>query len=77
MEGERKAEGDSEGELEEWDDQDGERTEMKNKKRDVLNEGAIAGLARNLVLEKFPSTRMTPAKTLSNSGEGSQTDFAL
>ena len=50
---------------------------MRNKEKDLLTEGVIIGLARNLVLEKFPSTRMTPSKTLSNNGEGSYTDFAL
>ena len=61
-----------------WYSQDGERTEMESKKRDILIEGAIMGLARDLALENFQeSTRMTPAKTLSNSGEGAQTDLAL
>ena len=30
------------------------RTETESKERDILIEGVIMGLARNLVLEKFP-----------------------
>ena len=43
----------------------------ERKERDILIEEAIMGLARNLTLENSQeSTRMTPAKTLSNRGEG-------
>ena len=46
----------------------------ESKERDILNEGAIMELARNLALKKFPgSARMTPAKTSSNKGKGAQT----
>ena len=48
------------------------RTEMRAWK-DILIEGAIMELARNLALEKFPGIhRMTPAKTLSNRGDGAK-----
>ena len=40
--------------LREQSSQDGRRTEIKSKERDILVEGAIMGLARNLALEKFP-----------------------
>ena len=30
------------------------RTETENKEKDILIDGAIMGLARNLALEKFP-----------------------
>ena len=40
--------------LREWDRQDVGRTEMESKERDILIEGTIIGLARNLALEKFP-----------------------
>ena len=40
--------------MREWDDQDGEKTERKRKERDILIEGTILGLARNLALGKFP-----------------------
>ena len=33
---------------------DGGRTETESKERDILTEGAIMGLARNLTLEKTP-----------------------
>ena len=54
----------------------------ESKVRDILIEGAIKGLARNLALGKFPGIcKMTPAKTPSNRGEGafpcSQTDEYL
>ena len=53
-------------------------TERESKERDILTEGAIMGLARNLAREKFPEThRMTPAKTLSNCREGVRTGLAL
>ena len=41
--------------LREWGSRDGGRTEMRARK-DILIEGAIIGLARNLTLEKFPGT---------------------
>ena len=57
--------------LREQNDQDGGRTETESKERDILIEGVIMGLGRNLALEKFPGIHgMTPVKTLSNSGEG-------
>lgn len=40
--------------LREQDSQDGVRTEMESKEREILIERAIMVLARNLVLEKFP-----------------------
>ena len=40
--------------MREHDVQDGARTEMESKKRDILIVGTIMGLARNLALEKFP-----------------------
>ena len=40
-----------------WDRNLDQQTEMKNKKRDILIDGAIIGLARNLALEKFPGTQ--------------------
>ena len=43
----------------------------ESKERDILIEGAIMGLARNLTLGKFPGIhKMTPAMTLSNRGGG-------
>ena len=55
----------------------GEKLRGGNEK-DILIEGAIVGLGRNQGLGKFPgSTRITPAKTLSNSGEGTWTDLPL
>ena len=42
---------------ENWREQNGpdeERTERKSKERDILIEGAIVGLVRNLALRKFP-----------------------
>ena len=39
--------------MREQDRQDGVRTETENKERNILIEGAILGLARNLALEKF------------------------
>ena len=56
--------------LREQDNCDVGRTEMESNERDILTERAIMGLAGNLALE-------TPAKTLSNSGEGAQTGLAL
>ena len=42
----------------------------EEKERDILIEGTIKGLSRIIVLDKFPGIhRMTPVKTLSNSGE--------
>ena len=38
----------------EKDGQIGGRTKRENKERDILIEGAIMGLARNLALGKFP-----------------------
>ena len=65
----------AEGSMREWDGRNRGRTGRKRKERDIVIEGAIIGLARNLALGKFPgisqeSTRMTPDKTLSNSGGG-------
>ena len=40
--------------LKKWDSRDREQTETESKERDILIEGAIIGLARNLALEKFP-----------------------
>ena len=57
MEAEGKEEGrKGEENLKEQDAWDGERTKMESKERDVLIEGAIIELARNLTLEKFPET---------------------
>lgn len=48
----------------------GERSKRESKERDILTEGVIMGLVRNLTLGKSQeSTRMTPTKTLSNSGK--------
>ena len=45
--------------------------ERKSNKIDILIEGIIMDLGRNLILGKFPeSTRITPSKTPSNSEEG-------
>ena len=41
------------GNMREWYSQDGGRTEKESKKRDILIEGAIIGLARNLAPGKF------------------------
>lgn len=51
-----------------WDSQMGENRDSKE--RDVSIEGPTMGLTINLALEKLPGiiTRMTPVKTLSNSG---------
>ena len=57
--------------MREWDGQDGGKTERESKETDIFFKQAIMMLARNLALRKFPGIhRMTPAKTLSNSGEG-------
>ena len=40
--------------LKKWDGRDRGRIEKYSKERDILIEGAIVGLARNLVLGKFP-----------------------
>ena len=40
--------------MRELNSQDGGRTERERKKRDILIEGAIMELARNLAVEKFP-----------------------
>ena len=43
----------------------------ERKKRDILTEGVIKGLARNMTLGKFPGIHKDePSKTLSNSEEG-------
>ena len=56
--------------MREWDAQEEGRTVRERKKRNVLIEGAIKGLSRNTALGKFQeSTKMTPAKTLSNNVE--------
>ena len=51
-----RVEGREEGEenLRELDGRNAGRTERKSKVRDILIEGAIMGLARNLAVEKFP-----------------------
>ena len=46
--------GSGEKNLREQDGRDGGRTERESKERDVLIEGAIMELTRNLALEKFP-----------------------
>ena len=46
--------GEGEKRMREWNCQDEGRTEREKKERDFLIEGAIVGLARNLVLGKFP-----------------------
>ena len=38
----------------EWGAQEVGRTEKERKERDILIEGAIKGLARNMALGKFP-----------------------
>ena len=40
--------------MREQDGQVGERTEKESKERDILIDGSIMGLARNLALGKFP-----------------------
>ena len=40
--------------LREQDGQDKRRTETESKERDILIEGAIIGLTKNLALEKSP-----------------------
>lgn len=40
--------------MREWDAQEGVRTVREKKKRDILTEGAIKGLVRNLALGSFP-----------------------
>ena len=59
--------------------QDEGRTETKRKERDILIEGAIKRLARNLALEKFPGIHKDDprAKNLNNSGEVAITGLAL
>ena len=42
--------------MREWDGRDGEKTGWESKERDVLIEGAILELARNLAVVKFPGT---------------------
>ena len=50
----------------------------ESKKRDIMIEGAIIGLARNLALEKLSGIHKNdPAKTLSNRGEGICTGLTL
>ena len=52
-------------------DQDGGRTEIESNERDIFIEGVIMGLGRNLALKNSQIFKMvTPAKILSNSGEG-------
>lgn len=55
------------------------RTEGENKERDIMIQGAVMGVARILALRIFSgeSTRMIPAKTLTNSGEGVLTGLPL
>ena len=64
----RRGEKEGEENLREQDGRDGRKTEIERKERDILIEGAMMGLERNLALEEFPA-RMTSIKTLSNSGE--------
>ena len=45
-----------EKDLRDWDSQDRGRTETESKERDILIEGAIMELARNLAVEKCPRT---------------------
>lgn len=45
----------------------------ENRERDILIEAVINGLETKLTLENFSE----PVKTLSNRGEGTQTDLAL
>ena len=53
-------------------------TERKSNETDILIEGVIMGVGRNLMLGKFPeSTRITPSKTLSKSEEGARTGVPL
>ena len=40
--------------MREQDSLDGERTQMESKERDILTEGVIMGLTRNMALDKFP-----------------------
>ena len=57
--------------MRELDSRDRENTNMESKERDILIDGVIMGLARNLALEKFPGIHKDdPVKTLSNNGEG-------
>ena len=51
--GRRREEGEGEENLEEPNGPDGRKTEMENKERDILIEGAIVALGRNQALEKF------------------------
>lgn len=56
--------------MREWDDRDEGRTERETKERGILIGRAIMELLRILVLKNSKvSTRMTPAMTLSISGE--------
>ena len=48
--GERK----EEKNMRKWDSQDGRKTERERKQRDILTEGTIMGLERNLTHRKFP-----------------------
>ena len=60
------------------DAEEGERIK-RERERDILIEGAIKGLARNVNNwgNYKESTRMSPAKTLSNSGENTWTGLSL
>ena len=40
--------------MREWDAQEGGRTVRERKRKDILIEGAIKGLSRNIALGKFP-----------------------
>ena len=64
--------------MREWDGQGGKGTKWESNEREILIEEATIGLERNLVLGKFPRIcRMTPAKTPSNSGQGTRTSLPL
>ena len=56
--------------IKDWNAQEGGTTMSKSKERDIFIEGAIKGLSRNITEGNFQeSTKMTPTKALSNSGE--------
>ena len=75
---ERKREGEVEKNLRKQGIQEWGRTETESKERHFLVEGAIIVLGINLALENSQeSTRMNPAKTLSNRGEDVRTGLAL
>ena len=56
--------------MKKWDRQDGVRKEMRPKKY-ILIEGAIMGITKNMVLEKFSRIHKDdPSKTQSNREKG-------